>query len=68
MRLFRFGRDPFWDDGVGARQAHHRERIEGFIALALAIGACGLTVAAVAADPRHVDRVRAGLTHPSLAA
>ncbi len=45
MRLFRYGRDPFWDDGVGARQAHHRERIEGLIAFALAIGACGLTIA-----------------------
>jgi hypothetical protein len=43
MGLFRRRRDPFWDDGVGARQAHDRARIEAFIAFALAIGACGLT-------------------------
>jgi hypothetical protein len=45
MGLFRHGRDPFWDDGVGARQAHSRKRIEAVIAFALAIGACGLTTA-----------------------
>ena len=45
MGLFRHGRDPFWDDGVGARQAHHRERIESFIAFGLAIAACGLATA-----------------------
>ena len=45
MGLFRNERDPFWDDGVGARQAHHRERIEGVIAFALAVGACGLATA-----------------------
>jgi hypothetical protein len=45
MRLLRHGRDPFWDDGVGARQAHDRQRIEAFIAFALAVGACGLTTA-----------------------
>jgi hypothetical protein len=38
-------RDPFWDDGKGARRHHLRLRIEGFIALALAIAACGLTTA-----------------------
>jgi len=45
MRLLRNGRDPFWDDGAGARQARHRERIEGVIAFVLAIGACGLATA-----------------------
>jgi hypothetical protein len=45
MGLFRHGRDPFWDDGVGARQAHQRERIESYIAFALAVGACGLATA-----------------------
>ncbi|HEV8403499.1 MAG TPA: hypothetical protein VGQ31_10740 [Candidatus Limnocylindrales bacterium] len=45
MGLFRHGRDPFWDDGVGARQAYDRKRIEAFVALALAICACGLTTA-----------------------
>ena len=39
------GRDPFWDDGRGARRIHRRVRIEGAIAFALAVVACGLTVA-----------------------
>jgi hypothetical protein len=38
-------RDPFWDDGRGARRTHRRRQVEGFLALALAIGACGLTAA-----------------------
>ncbi len=38
-------RDPFWDDGKGARRRHLRLRIEGAIALAAAIAACGLTAA-----------------------
>ena len=38
-------RDPFWDDGKGARRRHLRLRIEGMIALAAAIAACGLTAA-----------------------
>jgi hypothetical protein len=38
-------RDPWWDDGTGARRSHRRVRIEGFIALSIAIVACGLTVA-----------------------
>jgi hypothetical protein len=38
-------RDPFWDDGRGARQTHRRVRVEGIIAMAIAIVACGLTVA-----------------------
>ncbi len=36
-------RDPF--EGKGARRTHLRLRIEGVFALALAIGACGLTAA-----------------------
>lgn len=36
-------RDPF--EGRGARRTRIRLRIEGFIALALAIVACGLTIA-----------------------
>jgi hypothetical protein len=36
-------RDPF--EGTGARRTHLRLRIEGAFALALAIGACGLTAA-----------------------
>jgi hypothetical protein len=38
-------RDPFWDDGTGARKTQRRLRIEGFLAMAIAIVACGLTVA-----------------------
>jgi hypothetical protein len=36
-------RDPF--EGTGARRLQQRLRLEGFLALGLAIGACGLTVA-----------------------
>ena len=36
-------RDPF--EGRGARRTYRRRRIESFIALALAIGAVGLTAA-----------------------
>ena len=36
-------RDPF--EGKAARRTHLRLRVEGFIALTLAIGACGLTAA-----------------------
>jgi len=38
-------RDPFWDDGKGARRRQLRVRIEGTIAFALAMAACGLTAA-----------------------
>jgi hypothetical protein len=38
-------RDPYWDDGKGARRRHLRVRLEGVIALGLAIAACGLTAA-----------------------
>jgi hypothetical protein len=38
-------RDPWWDDGTGARRSHRRVKVEGFIALSIAIVACGLTVA-----------------------
>jgi uncharacterized membrane protein len=41
----RTAHDPFWDDGTGARHTHRRLRIEGLIAMAIAIVACGLTVA-----------------------
>ncbi len=36
-------RDPF--EGKGARRTHIRLRLEGAVALAMAIGACGLTAA-----------------------
>ena len=38
-------RDPFWDDGKGARRRNLRLRIEGLLAVTLAIAACGLTAA-----------------------
>jgi hypothetical protein len=38
-------RDPFWDEGRGARRTQRRLRIEGLIALTLAIVACGVTAA-----------------------
>ena len=41
----RHTRDPFWDDGTGARKTQRRLRIEGLLAIAIAIVACGLTVA-----------------------
>ena len=39
----RIPRDPF--EGRGAYRHRLRLRVEGFIALALAIGACGITTA-----------------------
>ncbi|HEX6868238.1 MAG TPA: hypothetical protein VF119_05500 [Candidatus Limnocylindrales bacterium] len=43
----RRARDPWWgDEGTGAKRTRRRTTIEGGIALALAIGACGLVVAA----------------------
>lgn len=39
----RFGSDPF--EGLGARRTNLRLRIEGLLALGMAIGACGLTMA-----------------------
>ena len=44
MRM-RSGRDPFWDDGQGARRLRLRKRVTGNAALAIAIVACGLTAA-----------------------
>lgn len=36
-------RDPF--EGRGARRTHRRVRVEGLMAIAMAIGAVGLTIA-----------------------
>jgi hypothetical protein len=44
--LRRAVRDPWWDDGTGARRTRTRRRVIGHFALALAIIACGLTAAA----------------------
>jgi hypothetical protein len=38
-------RDPFWDEGKGARRTQRRLRVEGLIAVALAIVACGVIAA-----------------------
>jgi len=38
-------RDPFWDDGVGARGRNHRYLIESVMAFTLAVIACGLALA-----------------------
>jgi hypothetical protein len=44
--IARFGRrDPYWDDGTGARRRNVRLRIETTVALALSVVACGLTAA-----------------------
>jgi hypothetical protein len=37
------GRDPF--EGSGARRKNLRLRVEGWVAVALALGACGLVAA-----------------------
>ena len=39
----RIPRDPF--EGVGARRTNRRLRVESLIALGMAIGACGMTLA-----------------------
>lgn len=38
-------RDPWWDDGTGARRSHRRVRVESFIAISMAIVAVGVTIA-----------------------
>ena len=45
LRL-RPARDPWWDDGQGARKTRTRKRIVGTTAFAIAVVACGLTAAA----------------------
>ena len=44
--IARFGRrDPYWDDGKGARRRNIRIRLETLLALGFAMVACGLTAA-----------------------
>ena len=38
-------RDPFWEEGKGARRTHRRVRFEGLLAIGMAIVACGVTLA-----------------------
>ncbi len=45
LRL-RSSRDPWWDDGVGARKTRTRKTIVGWLAFAVSVVACGLTAAA----------------------
>lgn len=46
MDALRRGRhDPWWDDGIGARNARTRRRVVGATALAISIVACGVTIA-----------------------
>jgi hypothetical protein len=45
LRLFSERRDPFWDDGVGARERNHRVWVQSMIAFGISITACGLTLA-----------------------
>jgi hypothetical protein len=46
MMRWRSGRDPFWDDGQGARRTRTRRTAIGSLAFAVSIVACGLTLAA----------------------
>ena len=56
-------RDPWWDDGTGARQIQRRRQVEGFFAFAMAVVACGLTVAMwLRAAVPFMDRNRPQLT------
>lgn len=44
--LRRHGRDPWWGlEGVGAKRTRRRVQVEGLVAIAMAIGACGLAAA-----------------------
>ena len=42
----RADRDPFWDDGVGAKRTHTRQQVVALAAFLTAVAACGLTTAA----------------------
>jgi len=46
MMRMRSGRDPFWDEGQGARRTQTRRRVMTSLAFAVAVVACGLTAAA----------------------
>ena len=46
MLRLRSNRDPWWDDGQGARQSRSRRTRIGSAAFAISIIACGLTAAA----------------------
>jgi hypothetical protein len=45
LRKIGRGRDPFWDDGVGARHRNRRVVLESVVACGIAIVACGLVAA-----------------------
>jgi len=46
MAGFRTRRDPWWEDGTGARRVHTRHKVISAAAFAVAITACGLATAA----------------------
>ena len=58
-------RDPFWDDGTGARRTHRRLRVEGLLALAIAIVACGVTAACGSAPLRRWPTASASADEPA---
>jgi hypothetical protein len=43
---FSIRRDPWWEDGRGARRTRLRKQLVSMAAFAIAIVACGLTTAA----------------------
>lgn len=43
--LRRASRDPWWDDGTGARKARTRRRTLSYVSLGISIVAVGLTIA-----------------------
>ena len=44
-RVRTHGRDPFWDDGVGAKERDRRVWIQSMLAFGISVTACGLTLA-----------------------
>ena len=46
IQRLRSSRDPWWDDGVGARRTRTRKAIVSSLAFAVSVVACGLTAAA----------------------
>ena len=46
LMRWRSDRDPWWDDGQGARRSRTRRVRISYAALAISIVACGLTTAA----------------------
>jgi hypothetical protein len=45
LQHWRMRRDPWWDDGTGARRTRTRQRVVAAAAFALAVTSCGITTA-----------------------